>query len=276
MMKVLRMATIILGMFFALVARDSRESTAQAQQLRNGAAAAKELTLDLGNGVSLKLAPIPAGDFIMGSSDAEKGHFTCEAPQRRVKITKRFHLGVTQVTQQQYAAVMGANPGSFSGATNPVENVSWEEAVAFCQKLSVKTGTTVRLPTEAEWEYACRAGSATRFGFGDDAKELDKYAWYDGNSDRTTHPVGQKRPNAWGLYDMHGNVWEWCSDWYQDSYRDLGTVDPTGPADGQSRVLRGGCWIDGSTFCRSAARGSLDPGRRFAYFGFRVAASGGN
>jgi formylglycine-generating enzyme required for sulfatase activity len=272
MMKILAMAMIVLGMFFALIAGDATESTARAQQPRHGDIEDKELTLDLGNGVSMKLARIPAGDFIMGSSDAEKGHFTNEAPQHRVKITRPFFMGVTQVTQEQYTVVMANNPSGFSGKANPVESVSWDDAVAFCRKLSAKAGKTVRLPTEAEWEYACRAGSTTRFGFGDNDKELDKYAWYDGNSDRTSHPVGQKKPNAWGLYDMHGNVWQWCSDWYQDSYRDLGAVDPTGPAEGKSRVLRGGCWIDGSIFCRSASRGNLDPGRRFIYFGFRVVA----
>jgi len=134
----------------------------------------------------------------------------------------------------------------------------------------------VRLPTEAEWEYACRAGSATRFSFGDDDKELDKYAWYDANSDKKTHPAGQKKPNAWGLYDMHGNVWEWCSDWYQDSYRNLGVNDPTGPAKGGLRVLRGGSWNNYPRHCRSARRPWGDPVNLFGHAGgFRVAVSAG-
>ena len=139
----------------------------------------------------------------------------------------------------------------------------------FCKKLSKKTGKTVRLPTEAEWEYACRAGSKTAYCFGDSANELKDYAWYYGNSGRKTHPVGQKKPNAWGLYDMYGSVYEWCADWH-GSYNNGVQVDPTGPANGRSRVLRGGSWVDNPRYCRSANRIRSRPAFRNRNLGFRV------
>jgi len=234
----------------------------------------ESMSLNLSSNVTMELVLIPAGEFIMGSPDSEAGHFSIEGPQRRVKITKPFYLGVTEVTMEQYGAIMGENPSHFSGLSNPVEMVTWGNAVQFCKRLSQKTGKTVRLPTEAEWEYACRAGSKTRFFFGDDLKKLRKYAWFDKNSRRRTHPVGQKKPNGWGLFDMYGNVMEWCSDWFQDSYRDLATTDPVGAGDGKGRVLRGGSWWDDEDACRSANRFACAP-IEFAIaddnVGFRVA-----
>jgi formylglycine-generating enzyme required for sulfatase activity len=152
-----------------------------------------------------------------------------------------------------------------------VENVSWDDAVEFCRKLSQASGKTVRLPTEAQWEYACRAGSKTRFSYGDDPdySKLGDYAWYTANSESKTHPVGQKRPNEWGLYDMHGNVWQWCSDWYADSYANANNTDPQGPDSGSVRVLRGGGWGVTPQFCRSASRDWFAPVGR-SYGGFRV------
>ena len=155
-----------------------------------------------------------------------------------------------EVTQEQYERVMGKNPSRFKGPQLPVERVSWKAAVSFCTKLSAfpeeqAAGRTYRLPTEAEWEYACRAGSTTDFCFGDAEWGLDDYAWYEDNSDHRTHPVGQKRPNAWGLYDMHGNVWEWCADWHDEAYYEASPVDdPQGPATGVDRVGRGGSWSE--------------------------------
>jgi formylglycine-generating enzyme required for sulfatase activity len=207
----------------------------------------KEVNLDLGGGVMMKLVLIPAGKFMMGEGK----------DQHEVTISKPFYVGVTEVTQAQYEAVMGTNPSHFKGATNPVETVSWNDATEFCKKLSEKTRQAVRLPTEAEWEYACRAGTTSRFSFGDEDSALGDYAWHDDNSDRTTHPVGQKRPNAWGLYDMHGNVEEWCADWYGD-YPKGAVTDPQGPASGTNRVLRGGAWFFWPG-CRSADRGNGSP-----------------
>jgi formylglycine-generating enzyme required for sulfatase activity len=200
------------------------------------------LTLDLGKGVTMKLVLIRAGTFMMGSPDSEKGRKADESPQHEVTISKPFYMGVTEVTQAQYEAVMGTNPSGLKGPTNPVNNVSWYEASDFCRKLSAKTGKAFRLPTEAEWEYACRAGSKTRFSFGDSDSALGDYAWFGSK----TRPVGQKKPNAWGLYDMHGNVGEWCADRY-GPYSSEASVDSQGATSGGVRVLRGGSWGDDDT-----------------------------
>jgi formylglycine-generating enzyme required for sulfatase activity len=262
---------LALGIFLTVVAG---ESSGQTPAPAAGAANKPgELVLNLGDHRTLKVVQIPAGDFVMGSPESEKGHTANEAPQRRVRITQSFYLGVTEVTQEQYAAVMTNNPSKARGTNLPVEMVSWEEAMAFCRKLSQMTGRTVRLPTEAEWEYACRAGSPTPFSFGSDDEELGFYAWFSSNSGGKTHPVGQKQPNAFGLHDMHGNVWEWCSDWYQDSYKGHGEENPAGPKQGSLRVLRGGFWGDAPRHCRSAHRGWFAPGSRNGNGGFRVAVS---
>jgi formylglycine-generating enzyme required for sulfatase activity len=243
---------------------------AEVAKLRtSGVEAAKTLTLDLGGGVTMKLVLIPAGKFMMGSPENEKDRDSDEGPQREVTISRAFHMGVFEVTQEQYQAIMGTNPSNFKDAAKPVEMVSWDDAVEFCKKASLITGRTVRLPTEAEWEYACRAGSRTRFTFGDDDKGLDKYGWYDGDTWEGTRPVGQKAPNAWGLYDMHGNVYEWCSDWY-DAYVNAVETDPQGPKSGDARVLRGGAWFSYPWYLRSAFRRSNDPSGRFGLYGLRV------
>ena len=233
---------------------------------------AKELTLDLGNKVTMKLALIPAGKFMMGSPAGEKDRVDSEGPQREVTISNAFYMGIYHVTQEQYEQVMGKNPSNFKGAQNPVEQVSWDDAVEFCKALSKKAGKTVSLPTEAQWEYACRAGSKTRFSYGDDDDygKLGDYAWYTKNSDNKTHPVGQKKPNDFGLYDMHGNVLQWCSDWYAESYANANKTDPMGPASGSDRVLRGGCWYGDPDRCRSAYRRWFTPDNRHYGVGFRV------
>ena len=225
------------------------------------------------NSIGMKLTLLPSGRFRMGS----KSGASDEEPQHEVMLTKWFMLGLHEVTQSQYERVMGKNPSSFKGANNPVEWVSWEDAVKFCQKLSAlpaekAAGRVYRLPTEAEWEYACRAGTTTKYSFGDDDTELGNYAWFSGNSGKTSHPVGGKQPNAWGLYDMHGNVWEWCQDWYGD-YPSGAVTDPTGAASGSGRVGRGGSWFITAEFCRSALRGRYYPSSRYYYFGFRVSLS---
>jgi formylglycine-generating enzyme required for sulfatase activity/serine/threonine protein kinase len=261
------------------------------------------------NSIGMTLKLIPAGEFMMGSPDNDKDAGIDEKPQHRVRISKSFYLGVYEVTQPQYNAVMGYNPSSFppngdgkdkvagqSTDPYPVDSVSWFDAVNFCNKLSAKEGRRpfyefddkyvrvpdwngpgYRLPTEAEWEYACRANASkpTRYSFGDDAEQLDEYGWFQVNSSRM-HPVGKKKPNGFGLHDMHGNVSEWCWDWYDEGYyKQSREDDPTGPAarlaPGLSRVIRGGGWGDGPRLARSASRVRYEPGFRYNDLGFRLA-----
>jgi formylglycine-generating enzyme required for sulfatase activity len=233
----------------------------------------KEKTIDLGNGVIMEFVLIPAGQFDMGSPSAERGRDTDEGPVHHVKVSKPFYMGKYEVTQQQYYAVARSKPGRFKEDNKPVETVSWEQANSFCKKLSEIKGGSYRLPTEAEWEYACRAGCQKRFCFGDDPNysKLEQYAWYSENSDSETHPVGEKKPNSFGLYDMHGNVWEWCSDFYDaDYYHDSATEDPSGPLYATLRVFRGGGWHRNAMYCRSANRSGLEPYYIRNYIGFRV------
>jgi formylglycine-generating enzyme required for sulfatase activity len=229
-------------------------------------------TIDLGNGVRMEFVLIPAGSFYMGSERAEVySRAIDEGPVHRVRISRPFYLAKYEVSQEQYVAVMGKNPSRFSGRSLPVDSVPWKEAVAFCKRLNERDGNGCRLPTEAEWEYACRAGTDSRFYFGDRDSDLKDHAWYFDNSEKTTHPVGQKKPNAWGLYDMHGNVWEWCQDWYTDNYQNAPSTDPEGPSSGKERVIRGGSWDLLAVFCRSACRYSYSPNSGYFVNGFRVA-----
>ena len=223
----------------------------------------KEPSLDLGKGVALKLVLIPAGKFMMGSPKTEKYRYADEGSQREVTISKPFYMGITEVTQAQWKAVMGTEPWSGKtwakpGADHAASYIGWDDATSFCKALSRKTGKPVRLPTEAEWEYACRADSKTRFDFVNDDRGFSTYAWYRSNAydkdEKYAHPVGRKKPNGWGLYDMHGNVWESCSDWYADSYANAKPMDPKGPDSGSHRVLRGGSWYSTPRDCRSASR----------------------
>jgi len=224
------------------------------------------------NSIGMKLAWIPLGEFLMGSPKDEEGRSANEGPQHRVVISKGFFMATTPVTQDQYKTVMGKNPSHFKGSDLPVEQVSWEDAVEFCSKLGKKEGRGYRLPTEAEWEYACRAGTTTRFYFGDYDDDLGYHGWFDSNSGSKTHTVAQKKPSAFGLYDMHGNVLEWCSDWYDaDYYSNSPEVDPRGPKTAKEyRVLRGGSWYHGPGSCRSANRFRYSPDGRISNFGFRV------
>ncbi len=235
---------------------------------------------DLGNGVSLEMVKIPGGKFLMGSPTTERQRYSDEGPQHTVTI-QSFFIGKYAVTQQQWQSVMGNNPSSFKGAKRPVEQVSWNDAVEFCKRLSQKTGKTYRLPTEAEWEYACRAGTTTPFHFGETI--TTDLANYDGNStyangvkgeyrDQTTD-VGKFLPNVFGLYDMHGNIWEWCQDAWHESYKNA-PADGTawiGDNDNQDKLLRGGSWIGGPGFCRSACRNRESRVNRDHNVGFRVA-----
>jgi formylglycine-generating enzyme required for sulfatase activity len=208
---------------------------------------------------NLEMVDIPAGKFNMGSNENEN-----EKPIHEV-IVPAFQIGKYPVTQAQYQAVMGNNPSRFSGnPQNPVETINWFDAQEFCEKLSQLTGKNYRLPTEAEWEYACRAGTKTRFSFGDDKEQLGDYAWVDGNSNNTTHPVGEKRPNPWGIYDMHGNVWEWCADQNHESYarkpdniRENGSLAwrDNNITNASSIIRRGGSWCRDPLAYSSAYRG---------------------
>jgi formylglycine-generating enzyme required for sulfatase activity len=221
----------------------------------------------------MKFVLIPAGTFVMGSPPEEEGRDVDEK-QHEVTISKPFYLQTTPVTQGQWKRIIKKNPSDYKkcGDDCPVENVSWDDAKAFISKLNkVEGGKNYRLPTEAEWEYACRAGSTSRCCFGDDEAYLGEYAWYDDNSEDTTHPVGLKEPNAWGLYDMHGNVWEWCQDWY-GAYPEGPVSDPSGPTSGEYLVLRGGsCCYGVARNMRSANRVRGRPDNRLNYIGFRLA-----
>jgi formylglycine-generating enzyme required for sulfatase activity len=234
----------------------------------------EEITFDLGGGVKLELVLIPAGDFLMGSPDSYEYGDMDARPQHRVRITKPFYLGKYEVTQEQWKAVMHENPSYFKGPKNPVEMVTWDECHAFLAKLTANYARgkgRFLLPTEAQWEYACRAGSSTQWCFGDDADGLKEYAWYGENSGGKTHPVGQKKPNAWGLYDMHGNVEEWCQDWYSAVfYRKSPTDDPAGPAEGQFLVCRGGNVSPPATVCQSPYRKDQNPLQPLLDLGLRV------
>ena len=193
-----------------------------------------------------------------------------ERPQHPARISKPFWLGKHEVTQQQWEAVMGSNPSKFAGKPqNPVEQVNWQDCQAFLGKLGARSGRTCRLPTEAEWEYACRAGTASEFCCGDDATELLSYAWFSANAGGSTQPVGRKKPNAWGLHDMHGNVSEWCNDRYAPYEKDAQT-DPKGPPGGDRRITRGGIWQFNALMARSSARSLAGDVVKWPNLGFRV------
>jgi|RhiMetdeSRZDD1v2_1073273.scaffolds.fasta_scaffold21957_3 formylglycine-generating enzyme required for sulfatase activity len=260
------LCVLVTALYFAFLERapglqpQSRPTSVQNQKN-------SKLTSPLTNSLGMQFALIPAGEFQMGSTSGDND----ERPVRTVRIGKPFYLGIHEVTQSQWEAVMGNNPSQFKGDANrPVETVSWEEVQKFIGKLNTKEGgTKYRLPTEAEWEYAARAGSTTAYSFGDDSSQLGKHAWFGGNAGNTTHPVGTLQPNAWGLYDMYGNVWEWVQDWY-GKYTVESVTDPQGPASGSHRVGRGGSWFHDARNCRSADRYHDAPGFRSVNLGFRL------
>jgi formylglycine-generating enzyme required for sulfatase activity len=249
---------------------------------------ARVFTEDLGGGVTIEMVEIPGGTFLMGSPASEANRDGNEGPQHEVTVSA-FYMSRYEVTQEQWRAVAGLpkdqtdmnpDPSYFKGDDHPVERVSWWEAMEFCTRLSRKTGKTYRLPTEAEWEYACRAGTTTPFAFGETI--TPEIVNYDGNYPYASAPKGVYRQkttpvgsmgvaNGFGLYDMHGNVWEWCMDWFaEDYYRQGPSVDPTGPATGSFRVERGGGWSYDARVCRSAIRSRGTPSGRFDGLGFRL------
>jgi formylglycine-generating enzyme required for sulfatase activity len=223
-----------------------------------------EENADLGKGIKLEIVLIPAGKFLRGSPVSETGR-TNNEKQHEVTLTKPFYMGKYEVTQEQWEAVMGYNPSNTKGAKLPVTVVSWEDCQEFIKKLNAKTNGGYRLPTEAEWEYACRAGTTTAYSFGDSLTKSD--ANIDGDSIKA---VGSYKPNAFGLYDMHGNVWEWCEDWMAD-YPAGALTDPKGPGTGTSRVLRGGSFDRVVSIARSSFRYYDAPSLRYYSYGFRLA-----
>jgi formylglycine-generating enzyme required for sulfatase activity len=249
--------------------------------------AAQPDTERITNDLGMTFVRLPADEFWMGTSDEaiealtkrypfDRKGFETETPRHRVTISQPFYLGIHPVTQAQWEAVMGSNSSRFEGKPDhPVEHVSWDEVQQFLRRLNERQdGNIYRLPSEAQWEHACRAGSTVAYCFGDEEGQLGEYAWYGDNSGNSTHPVGQKKPNAWGLYDMHGNVWEWVQDWYGPYTADPVT-DPSGPTTGANRVIRGGSWSYPAWCARSADRGGVHPGLRGDGLGFRCLSSPG-
>jgi len=251
-------------------ATSSAAATAPAASTQSGAstqastpAAGQGMNLDLGNNIRMEFVRIPAGKFLMGNPMDEPRRVPQEPLPVEKTIEKPFYMSSCEVTQEQYQQVTGKNPSRFKGPQNPVDGINWDMAMAFCEQLSKKTGRVARLATEAEWEYASRAGSKTRLFYGEDQdlKQLGDYAWYKDNSERTTHPVGTKKPNAWGLYDMYGNVWEWCAE--QEGNK-------TAAAPSQFRPIRGGGWMN-EGWLVSSGRKAGDPHTTAAdHLGIRV------
>lgn len=242
----------------------------KAQEYQDAWARYLGVPVEMTNSIGMKLVLIPPGEFDMGDEMGTRR----EKPVHKVMITKAFYLAKCEVMQEEWEAVMGKgnNPSQFKGPKNPVETVSWDGCQVFLSKLNGKCRVAeggYRLPTEAQWEYACRAGSKGCYCFSDSKQEVDDYGWHEKNSENKTHPVGEKQPNAWGLYDMHGNVWEWCADWVSDDYyRTSPRTDPMGPASGTWRVLRGQGWSCGPI--NASSRNAQLPVCRTRDLGFRV------
>ena len=254
MKKILGIA-VVLGLVGAL--------TVMAQEVKPG----KVEVIDLGKDVKLEMMLIPAGKFKMGSPESEDGRVEFET-QHEVTLTKPFYMGKFEVTQEQWESVMGKNPSDTKGAKLPVTDVSWNDCQEFIKKLNAKTNGGYRLQTESEWEYACRAGTTTAYSFGD--KITPKDANYGDSKLGATVVVGGYKPNAFGLCDMHGNVWEWCEDWYGD-YPKGAVTDPKGPATGKYRVLRGGSFYGDVSRARSSFQNGITPTYWLNLVGFRLA-----
>ena len=222
------------------------------------------------NGIKYNMVWVEGGTFRMGATSEQDGDaYDNEKPAHSVTLSS-YYIGKTEVTQALWKAVMGSNPSEFKGDNRPVESVSWDDCQAFIRKLNALTGQNFRLPTEAEWEFACRGGNNSRGYKYSGSNYIDNVAWHDGNFGDKTHPVATKSPNELGIYDMSGNVWEWCADWYGD-YSSGRQTNPKGPYDGSYRVRRGGSWGFDAWCCRSSARDSAGPTYRFYYLGLRLA-----
>jgi len=224
------------------------------------------------NSIGMILVNIPSGSFVMGGDEVTEQADEMERPRHRVTINHSFYMSRYPVTQKEWVLVMNNNPSHFIGDQHPVEQISYHDAHEFIRKLNQLEKTKAyRLPYEAEWEYAARAGSQTTYCFGNNTSQLEKYAWFRKNSGKTTHPVGKLSPNAWGLYDIHGNVHEWCEDWFDKKYYGLSAkTNPTGPKKGLAKSLRGGDWGSEDWHCRSASRSLGAPDRRGNRLGLRL------
>ena len=222
------------------------------------------------NGVSFEMIAVEGGTFTMGATDEQASDaYSDEKPTHQVTLSS-YYIGKTEVTQELWQAVMGSTPSNFSGTNLPVEKVSWDDCQTFITKLNSLTGKNFRLPTEAEWEYAARGGNMSQGYKYSGSNEIGDVAWYDNNSGNKTHSVATKAPNELGIYDMSGNLWEWCSDWY-GSYSSSAQTNPTGPDSGSNRIIRGGSWGHDLLDCRVAIRGAIGQTSRSIGFGLRLA-----
>jgi formylglycine-generating enzyme required for sulfatase activity len=286
-------AILILSFLFTWSACTQADNNAQSAQTVQPVPTATPVKMNAEtkvdtNSIGMEFINIPAGNFMMGAGDTDRDAYGSEKPQHKVTISKPFHIGKYEVTQAQWEAVMGSNPYTLD-RSNPYYNlpgmkeritrpthpatVSWNDAQEFIKRLNSKEGhNRYRLPMEAEWEYAARAGTTTAYSFGDNIRDLGRYAWY-GEDFATggTHPVGQKLPNPWGLYDVHGNAWEWVQDWYSETYyAQSPSTDPTGPTSGSQHPVRGGSWHVTSDSWRSSFRKPYEPNYRGISIGFRI------
>lgn len=274
---------VILAIVAAVIAAEkvTPQATINQKEAAQKAGLPLEKKIEIGSDANIALIYIPAGEFDMGSPLEEIKRDNDEA-QHHIKLTKAFYMGKFEVTQLQYRVIMNENPSKFAGDNYPVDNVNWYEAARFIKRLSDKTGLKFRFPTEAEWEYACRAGTTTAFNTGttidSDLVNYDASTPYAngiiGKEMKRTTKVGSYPPNAFGLYDMHGNVWEWCGDVYKDDYYKITpSIDPNGPQEdvqGADRVMRGGAWNEKAPKCRSADRNNRRPKANQPMIGFRI------
>ncbi|MDO5553930.1 MAG: formylglycine-generating enzyme family protein [Planctomycetia bacterium] len=259
----MRTTCVPIVLFAILIALCRLANAADLPDLGRNAGARGVLTWD---GLEYAFRWCPAGSFIMGSPESETGRDEAEV-LHKVNLTQGFWILETEVTQEMYQSVMGVNPSAFRGVNMPVDTISWEEATRFCEELSSRVGAKITLPTESQWEYAARAGTT-----GPWSGELAALAWYgEATESGSSHAVAGKKPNAWGIYDMHGNLWEWCRDRWTD-YTGEEVTDPQGSSDGYDgvRVDRGGCWDSSAEYCRSAYRGVYERNRKSRFVGFRV------
>ena len=230
------------------------------------------ITIPVKDGICIEMVKVEGGTFMMGATSEMKNPNSNEKPVHQVTLTNDYYMGKYEVTQALWQAVMGSNPSNFKGDNLPVEEVSWNDCQEFISKLNSLTGRKFRLPTEAEWEYAARGGKKSRSYQYSGSSNISDVAWYDGNSVNKTHPVGTKQANELGIYDMTGNVWEWCSDWY-GFYSSSSQTNPTGADSGSSRVFRGGSWYGNARYCRLSFRDCTPPDCRGYNLGLRLALS---